>query len=168
MYELLKYSSNPMTRTLILTLGAERYGTPATVQNGEQVVYDFLVGRGLIFPELVIDNGSGLSRISRIAAGSMAQLLQDAWRSPYSAEFQAGLPLGGRDGTLRNRFKEIDEGRVRMKTGTLNGVSALAGYVRSSTGRTLVVVSIVNTPGAQAGPGVAISDAVVRWALQQP
>ena len=167
-YELLKYSSNPMTRTLILTLGAERYGTPATVQNGEQVVYDFLVGRGLIFPELVIDNGSGLSRISRIAAGSMAQLLQDAWRSPYSAEFQAGLPLGGRDGTLRNRFKEIDEGRVRMKTGTLNGVSALAGYVRSSTGRTLVVVSIVNTPGAQAGPGVAISDAVVRWALQQP
>ena len=168
LYELLKHSSNPMTRTLILTLGAERYGAPATVQNGEQVVYDFLVDRGLIFPELVIDNGSGLSRITRIAAASMAQLLQDAWRSPYAAELQAALPLGGQDGTLRNRFKETDDGRVRMKTGTLNGVSALAGYVRTSNGRTLVVVSIVNTPGAQAGPGVTISDAVVRWALQQP
>jgi serine-type D-Ala-D-Ala carboxypeptidase/endopeptidase (penicillin-binding protein 4) len=167
-YELLKHSSNPMTRTLILTLGAERYGTPATVQNGEQVVHDFLVDRGLIFPELIIDNGSGLSRITRISAGSMAQLLQDAWRSPYSAEFQAGLPLGGLDGTLRNRFKETEDGRVRMKTGTLNGVSALAGYVRSSTGRSLVVVSIVNTPGAQAGPGSVINDAVVRWAMQQP
>ncbi len=168
LYELLKHSSNPMTRTLILTLGAERYGAPATVQNGEQVVYDFLVDRGLIFPELVIDNGSGLSRITRIAAASMAQLLQDAWRSPYAAELQAALPLGGQDGTLRNRFKETDDGRVRMKTGTLNGVSALAGYVRTSSGRTLVVVSIVNTPGAQAGPGVTISDAVVRWAMHQP
>ena len=167
-YELLKHSSNPMTRTLILTLGAERYGTPTTVQNGEQVVHDFLVDRGLVFPELVIDNGSGLSRITRISAGSMAQLLMDAARSPYAAEFQAGLPLGGQDGTLRRRFTETEEGRVRMKTGTLNGVSALAGYVRSSTGRTLSVVSIVNHPGAQNGPGVVINDAVVRWALSQP
>ena len=167
-YELLKHSSNPMTRTLILTLGAERYGTPATVQNGEQVVHDFLVDRGLVFPELVIDNGSGLSRITRISAGSMAQLLMDAARSPYTAEFQAGLPLGGQDGTLRRRFTETEEGRVRMKTGTLNGVSALAGYVRSSSGRSLAVVSIVNHPGAQGGPGVVINDAVVRWALSQP
>ena len=167
-YELLKHSSNPMTRTLILTLGAERYGTPATVQNGEQVVNDFLVERGLVFPELVIDNGSGLSRITRISAASMAQLLMDAARSPYAAEFQAGLPLGGQDGTLRRRFTETEEGRVRMKTGTLNGVSALAGYVRSSSGRVLSVVSIVNHPGAQSGPGVGINDAVVRWALAQP
>ncbi len=167
-YALLKHSSNPMTRTLILTLGAERYGTPATVQNGEQVVHDWLVDRGLIFPELVIDNGSGLSRITRISADSMAQLLQDAWRSPFAAEFQSGLPLGGMDGTLRNRFRETDGGRVRMKTGTLNGVSALAGFVRTPSGRTLVVVSIVNYPGAQSGPGVLINDSVVRWALQQP
>ena len=167
-YELLKHSSNPMTRTLILTLGAERYGTPATVQDGEQVVHDFLVGRGLVFPELVIDNGSGLSRITRISANSMAQLLMDAARSPYAAEFQAGLPLGGQDGTLRRRFTETEEGRVRMKTGTLNGVSALAGYVRSSSGRLLSVVSIVNHPGAQAGPGIIVNDAVVRWALAQP
>ncbi|MFM7065569.1 MAG: D-alanyl-D-alanine carboxypeptidase/D-alanyl-D-alanine-endopeptidase [Gammaproteobacteria bacterium] len=167
-YELLKHSSNPMTRTLILTLGAERYGTPATVQDGEQVVHDFLVDRGLVFPELVIDNGSGLSRITRISASSMAQMLMDAARSPYAAEFQAGLPLGGQDGTLRRRFTETEEGRVRMKTGTLNGVSALAGYVRSSSGRLLSVVSIVNHPGAQSGPGIVVNDAVVRWALAQP
>lgn len=167
-HSLLKHSNNPMTRTLVLTMGAERFGTPATVPNGEQVIHDWLVERGLIFPELVIDNGSGLSRITRISADSMAQLLVDAWRSPYAAEFQAGLPLGGMDGTLRNRFREVDGGRVRMKTGTLNSVSALAGYVRTQSGKPLVVVAMINHPGAQGGSGSAISDALVRWALQLP
>jgi D-alanyl-D-alanine carboxypeptidase/D-alanyl-D-alanine-endopeptidase (penicillin-binding protein 4) len=163
-----KYSSNVMARTLVLTLAAERAGTPATEAAGEAVILQWLKSRGLGFDELVLANGSGLSRDARISGDSLAKVLEAAWKSRYAPEFLSTLPLGGLDGTLRKRFERLqDPSRVRMKTGTLNGASSIAGYVTGDSGRTYVVVVMVNDKAARYGPGEAIQGAVIDWVLAQ-
>jgi D-alanyl-D-alanine carboxypeptidase/D-alanyl-D-alanine-endopeptidase (penicillin-binding protein 4) len=159
-----KYSSNVMARTLLLTLGAEKAGRPGSVAGGDRVIRDFLASRGIVVPDLVLENGSGLSRNERISAQGLADVLLDAWRSPYAAEFQASLPLSAVDGTLRRRFRSPDmEGRLRMKTGTLQDVSALAGYVNAASGKTYVTVVILNHPGAEHGAGEQVQAALIDW-----
>jgi len=159
-----KFSSNVMARHLLLTVAAEKAGRPATTAAGQRVVAEFLASRGLAIPELVIENGSGLSRVERITAVGLANVLLDAWRSPYSAEFQASLPVAAVDGTLQRRFRTPGiEGRVRMKTGNLQDVSALAGYVSAASGRSYVAVIFLNHAGADTGHGAAVQKALVDW-----
>ena len=159
-----KFSSNVMARHLLLTLAAEKAGRPGTTAAGQRVIGEFLASRGISIPELVIENGSGLSRIERITAAGLADVLLDAWRSPYSPEFQASLPLSAVDGTLRRRFRSPEmEGRLRMKTGSLQDVSAIAGYVKAASGRTYVAVVILNHAGADLGAGDAVQAALVDW-----
>jgi D-alanyl-D-alanine carboxypeptidase/D-alanyl-D-alanine-endopeptidase (penicillin-binding protein 4) len=163
-----KYSSNVMARTLFLTLAAEKSGRPATAAGGRQAVTGFLASRGISIPGLALENGSGLSRDERITAAGMTEVLLDAWRSQYMPEFAASLPLSATDGTLRHRFRSPEmQGRLRMKTGTLEDVSALAGYVSAASGRTFVVVIILNHPTASAGAGQAIQAALVDWVFGQ-
>jgi D-alanyl-D-alanine carboxypeptidase/D-alanyl-D-alanine-endopeptidase (penicillin-binding protein 4) len=161
-----KFSSNVMARHLMLTVAAEKAGRPATTAAGQRVVTEFLASRGIAIPELVLENGSGLSRVERISAEGLAAVLIDAWRSPYSAEFQASLPVAAVDGTLRRRFRTPGiEGRLRMKTGSLQDVSALAGYVTSASGRSYVAVILLNHVGADTGHGTAVQGALVDWLL---
>jgi D-alanyl-D-alanine carboxypeptidase/D-alanyl-D-alanine-endopeptidase (penicillin-binding protein 4) len=163
-----KYSSNMMARSLVLTIAAEMNGTPATTAAGEETIVGWLKTRGLEFPELVIGNGSGLSRQARISADSMAKLLIGARQSRFAPEFLTSLSLGGLDGTLEDRFRNIgDPSRVRMKTGTLRDVSCIAGYVTGKSGRTYAVVVFVNYPGAQNGLGETIQATIIDWVLKQ-
>jgi D-alanyl-D-alanine carboxypeptidase/D-alanyl-D-alanine-endopeptidase (penicillin-binding protein 4) len=163
-----KHSSNLMARTLLLTLGLARAGAPATAANGEAALQQWLAGQRLAMPELRLDNGSGLSRATRISARSLEGLLDVASRGRYAPEFLASLPLGGTDGTLKHRFREAaEDARVRMKTGRLDDVVAIAGYVTAASGRRLTAVVFVNHRGAQNGTGDAVVDTVVRWALDQ-
>ena len=163
-----KYSSNMMARSLLLALAAEMHGTPATPEAGQETIVDWLKTRGLVLPDLVIGNGSGLSRDARISADSMAKLLIGARQSRFAPEFLTSLSLGGLDGTLEKRFQNVDDpSRVRMKTGTLKDVSCLAGYVTGKTGKVYAVVVFVNHPGAQNGLGEMIQSTVVDWALKQ-
>jgi D-alanyl-D-alanine carboxypeptidase/D-alanyl-D-alanine-endopeptidase (penicillin-binding protein 4) len=163
-----KFSSNMMARSLVLAIAAERHGLPASTAAGEAAIHEWLAGRNLAFPELVIGNGSGLSREARMSADSMARLLAAAWRSRFAPEFLASLALGGLDGTLEKRFANVqDPSRIRMKTGTLRDVSTIAGYVTGASGRTLAVVVFIHHPGVQNGGGEAIQAAVIEWALKQ-
>ena len=163
-----KYSSNVMARAVFLTLAAEKVGRPATSTGGRQAVVNFLASRGISIPELVIENGSGLSRDERISAQGMADVLLDAWHSQYMPEFAASLPLSATDGTLRQRFRSGEmQGRLRMKTGTLEDVSALAGYVNAASGKTYVAVILLNDPRADNGSGQAVQAEVVDWVFAQ-
>jgi D-alanyl-D-alanine carboxypeptidase/D-alanyl-D-alanine-endopeptidase (penicillin-binding protein 4) len=163
-----KFSSNTMARTLLLTLGAEKAGRPGTTAGGRQVVVDFLASRGIRLPELVLENGSGLSRDERISAEGLAEVLLAAWHSQYMPEFAASLPLSATDGTLRKRFQSPEmQGRLRMKTGSLDDVSALAGYVAAASGRNFVAVVILNHPHADGGAGAAVQTALVEWLFGQ-
>ena len=77
---------------------------PATLDKGARAIADWSRERGLSLADVVVDNGSGLSRSARISALQMATLLRFAYRSRWAPEFLASLPLAGVDGTLRNRM----------------------------------------------------------------
>ena len=145
-----KYSNNLMTRNLFLTLGAERYGAPATLEKGARAVREILKQRGVPTKKLVADNGAGLSRIARISADALNRLLRAAYNSPQFAEFESALPIAAVDGTLKRRFSGSPlGGHAHLKTGTLRDVSALAGYVYTLEGRRVSFVMLVNHPNAR-------------------
>jgi D-alanyl-D-alanine carboxypeptidase/D-alanyl-D-alanine-endopeptidase (penicillin-binding protein 4) len=158
-----KFSNNLMARHLLLTLGADRYGVPATVEKGARALGDWSRERGLSLADIDIDNGSGLSRATRISALQMAAVLRTAYRSRFAPEFVASLPLAGIDGTLRSRMHGTAAGSVRLKTGHLDGVTAVAGYVTTPAGKTYVLVSFVNDLRGDYGAGDPVHAALVNW-----
>jgi serine-type D-Ala-D-Ala carboxypeptidase/endopeptidase (penicillin-binding protein 4) len=163
-----KYSSNVMARTLLLTLGLENGGPPATEDKGRQAIMAWLTRRGIDVPQLNLANGSGLSRAETISAEGMGNVLHAAWHSQYMPEFAASLPLSATDGTLRNRFRAAGmQGRLRMKTGRIDDVSGLAGFVTAASGRHYIVVVLINYPGVHRGPGEEIQNALLRWVFGQ-
>lgn len=157
-----KHSNNVMARQLLLTLGAEKYGAPATVEKGIIVVRDWLAQKGLDFPELVIENGSGLSREERISARHLGELLLKGYESPYMPEFLASLPILATDGTQRLRHGGALAGRAHLKTGSLNNVRAQAGIVHTESGKRVVVVILHNDSRADTS-GEAAQNAVLAW-----
>jgi D-alanyl-D-alanine carboxypeptidase/D-alanyl-D-alanine-endopeptidase (penicillin-binding protein 4) len=157
-----KYSNNVMARQLFLTLGALSGGVPGTLDKGRSAVRQWVAQRGAAMPELVLDNGSGLSRNERISARSMGEMLVAAYRSPVMPEFIASMPLVATDGTMRKRLTNADvAGQAHIKTGSLSGVRAIAGYMLDSRGRRVAVVFIVNHPNAP--NALAAQDALLRW-----
>ena len=164
-----KFSINPMARALLLTLAFEKGGVPGTLAKGSTAISDWLGKRGIAdCTELAIDNGSGLSRTSKISAACMNDILMSAARSRYFPELAASLPLGGEDGTLRHRFRETKgAARVRMKTGHLRDVAALAGFANTDAGRPLAISIMINHTAAEYGDGDRVIDALVRWAMER-
>lgn len=164
-----KFSNNVMTRQLLYTLGAEAAGAPARPEAGVAAIHAYLDERDLDTQSLVIANGAGLARDTRISAALLAQVLLNAARSPLAPEFLASLSLGGLDGTTRGRFDgNAVAGRMHVKTGRLDDVSALAGYIHARSGIDYAVVVMLNTPEAHRGPGEELQDALVRWVYDLP
>jgi D-alanyl-D-alanine carboxypeptidase/D-alanyl-D-alanine-endopeptidase (penicillin-binding protein 4) len=94
----------------------------------------------------------------------LAQVLQAGWDSPWRPEFVSSLAIAGLDGTLRRRFSNGPEtGRMHLKTGHLNQVSAVAGYVRNRSNEDVMVVLLVNHATAHQGAGTSLQEAVLRW-----
>jgi D-alanyl-D-alanine carboxypeptidase/D-alanyl-D-alanine-endopeptidase (penicillin-binding protein 4) len=157
-----KNSNNVMTRQLVYTMGAAEHGIPGTRENGIDALRNFLAGRGFDLESFSTDNGAGLSRGESISAGLLSQILRAAGRSVYAPEFMASLSLGGLDGTTRGRFGEV-AGYMHVKSGRLDHVSALAGYVHPVGGPTYVVAVIANAEDAHRGPGQELEEAVIDW-----
>jgi D-alanyl-D-alanine carboxypeptidase/D-alanyl-D-alanine-endopeptidase (penicillin-binding protein 4) len=159
-----KNSNNVMTRQLLYTLGADRQGSPGTREKGVQAVREFLASRGLNLNSLTMTNGAGLARDERISARLLAEILQQAAASVYAPEFIASLSLGGMDGTTRGRFDDHSgNGRMHVKTGRIDHVAALAGYVHAHGGKNYVMVTMLNTQDAHRGPGQELEAALTRW-----
>jgi D-alanyl-D-alanine carboxypeptidase/D-alanyl-D-alanine-endopeptidase (penicillin-binding protein 4) len=158
-----KYSNNVMARTLVLTVGLEQAGAPATLEKGRAAVTDSLRAAGVSTRGLFIDNGSGLSRDSRLSARTLGEMLGAAWRHRYMPEFIASMPVSGEDGTLRRRLGGSTVGQAHMKTGRLQDVSSIAGYVQSRSGQRYAVVVLHNDADVHRGPGQELQDALVRW-----
>jgi D-alanyl-D-alanine carboxypeptidase/D-alanyl-D-alanine-endopeptidase (penicillin-binding protein 4) len=161
---LLKESDNPLARLLFQSIGASMAapGEP-TLEAAARDVQGWLGARGIPTAGLVLDNGSGLSRLERVQPQQLALLLQQVLKGPHGADLLAALPVAGVDGTLGDRLgKGPAAGRARLKTGTLSEASALAGLVPDAAGRAWVLVGFVNHPGAGVG-GRAVLDALVEW-----
>jgi serine-type D-Ala-D-Ala carboxypeptidase/endopeptidase (penicillin-binding protein 4) len=158
-----KYSNNVMAQQLFLTLGLMQRGK-GSPDAAREVLRDWLSEQ--LGPEaaasIVIDNGSGLSRQTRISAHQLSRLLQNAWASPVMPELMSSLPIAGLDGTLKRNRGSAISGQAHLKTGSLRDVSGIAGYVLAANGRRYVVVGIVNhANAASAKPAL---DALVKWA----
>jgi D-alanyl-D-alanine carboxypeptidase/D-alanyl-D-alanine-endopeptidase (penicillin-binding protein 4) len=161
-----KYSNNVMARQLFLTLGMEAGRRPATAEDGDAAIRSWLEARALSVPELVLENGSGLSRRERISAEGLGRLLQAAWRSSVMPELMASLPVTATDGTMKKRLKQNGvAGQAHIKTGSLEGVRAIAGYVLDKSGRRWIVVFFVNH--ANAGGAQAAQDALLQWVYER-
>ncbi|HQR12351.1 MAG TPA: D-alanyl-D-alanine carboxypeptidase/D-alanyl-D-alanine-endopeptidase [Casimicrobiaceae bacterium] len=157
-----KLSNNVMAQQIFLTLATTRHPPPATPALAADVVQRFLKERKIAMPGLVIENGSGLSRHERVTAGGLAQLLAAAERSAAREEFASSLAVAATDGTVQKRFQNGNVGgQALLKTGTLEGVKALAGYVIDAQSRRWIVVAIINHPNAARGQ--AALDALVQW-----
>jgi len=161
-----KSSNNVMARHLLLALGHEHGVGPATSASGAVALREVLREQGLEFPELRLENGAGLSREERIAAGSMARLLERAWFSPRMPEFVSSLAIAGSDGTVHRRWRNDEaNGRAHLKTGTLRDTTGLAGYVQGVSGRRYLMVAMVNDPKAYNAR--QFLDATVEWLARQ-
>ena len=160
-----KLSNNVMARQIFLTLGAATYPPPTTPTKAADAVKFWLKSRKLAMPGLVLENGSGLSRHERITAGGLARLLLAADASAVRDEFASSLAVAATDGTVERRFQNgTVAGQALLKTGSLEGVRALAGYVIGGEGRRFVVVAIINHNNA-AGAASAL-DNLVQWVYQ--
>jgi D-alanyl-D-alanine carboxypeptidase/D-alanyl-D-alanine-endopeptidase (penicillin-binding protein 4) len=149
----LKPSQNLYTELILRRLGTPTLSEGRTSEEaGLIVVRDFLRQAGVSESDLVINDGSGLSRNDMITANATVQLLTFMSKHRYFATFRDALPIAGVDGTLRTRMKGTPaEGNLRAKTGSLNSVASLSGYVTTAGGEHLVFSMMLNNyPSASA------------------
>ncbi len=169
LYELGKDSNNFYAEMVLKTLGAERQGRPGKSGDGADAVAKYLKDIGAFEDGMVIKNGSGLYDANRVTASATVKLLRAAYRdSAISSEYMAQLSIGGVDGTLHKRFRELKDRRtLRAKTGTLEATAALSGYVLAPASKSPIAFSIIvnNVAGKVTGTRTAIdkcADAIVR------
>ncbi len=155
-----KVSSNFIAEMLVKTLGAELKGTPGSWPKGLEVEEDLLAELGIPRGTYVLKNGSGLNDTNRFTARQLATLLQAVWkRFPVASEFVSSLGIAARDGTMRLRMEGTDAaGRLRAKTGTLERVTALSGYVQSLGGERFVFSVLVNDWAGKSAPIISSID----------
>ncbi|HKQ69002.1 MAG TPA: D-alanyl-D-alanine carboxypeptidase/D-alanyl-D-alanine-endopeptidase [Polyangiaceae bacterium] len=170
LYELGKASDNFYAEMVFKTLGAERQSRPGKSADGAEVVAKYLKDVGALEEGTVIKNGSGLFDANRVTAQGTVKLLRAAMRdSAISAEYLAQLSIGGVDGTLHKRFRELKDRRsLRAKTGTLESAVALSGYVLAPPGKSPVAFSIMvnGVAGKVTGTRAAVDkcvDVIVRY-----
>ncbi len=159
-----KFSNNVMAQQVFLSLALQANpGQPATTESARETMRRWLLARaGPLAADAVIDNGSGLSRETRLSAALLARLLALAFDSPVMSELMSSLPISGVDGTLR-RSRALPA-RAHLKTGSLRDVAGVAGYVLTGSGRHFVLVAVINHPQATAARPAL--DALVQWALR--
>jgi len=160
---ILKKSNNLMARQLFLTIGTLYYQPPINTLKASTAVKRVLNRHNILADDYtIIQNGSGLSRVSRVSTKTLANLLEDAYFS-YGYRWLESLSIAGIDGTIRRRFQNSSVyGRAWMKTGTIKYVSNIAGYVEGISGEKYVVIILVNSPKS-AQYGRTLANRVIEW-----
>ena len=160
-HEINKTSNNVAARHLMLSLARGFPTQPATLARARDRVHHWLQRQGLASGDIELDNGSGLSRAERGKPQALVHLLRRAWVDDESRAFIDSLPVAGVDGTLAHRLQGgAAMGQAYLKTGTLLDTRALAGYVRSRSGRLHAVAMFVNHP--EAARATSSIDAVIE------
>lgn len=161
-----KKSNNLYARHLLLLLGAKVYGAPATLQKGRDAVVKILRSKGALgYGTLMVDNGSGLSRIAKMTAKNLADMYDNAY-DRYGSRWMQTLSVAGVDGTIKKRFRYTAvKKRAWMKTGTLKRVKNIGGYVKNKAGKLYTVVIIVNSTRARYH-GAKLQNEIIKWLVK--
>lgn len=157
-----KPSDNLLTEITLKVIGKETRGAGTTAA-GIQAVREFLQQAGLEMGAVHLVDGSGLSRINGVSPENFVRLLEFMHRSPHAEAFRRSLPVYGVDGTLRNRLRDTPvQGNGYAKTGSLNRVSSLSGYLRTKSGRWLAFSIVMNAYNASGSDARALQDKVIQ------
>lgn len=158
-----KKSNNLYARHLLLLLGAKMYGAPATLQKGRNAIIKILSSKGALGTGVLrIDNGSGLSRTSKMNAKLLANVYDNAY-DRYGKRWMDTLSIAGVDGTIKRRFRAtVVRKRAWMKTGTLRRVKNIGGYVKNKAGKMYTVVILVNSTKARYR-GAKLQNEIIKW-----
>ena len=160
-----KVSQNLHAEILLRLLGREK-GTAGTVQAGLEVLRGFLNNAGISSDEYDFYDGSGLSRQNLVTPHAIVQLLQYAASQPWGAELRDSLPVAGSDGSLADRFKDLNPAaHVSGKTGSLGGVKSLSGYAVTPKGQQIVFSIVSNNLSGQPKRVTDVIDNVVEAAV---
>lgn len=148
-----KYSNNFIADTLVKTLGMKFKGAPGTMAKGLEVINEKATRIGINYGPFKVVSGSGLTRKNFVTAKQFVELLNAAYLDfEVLPEMLASLPIAGKDGTLEKRMGQTAAyGQLRAKTGTIDGVSALAGIVQSKGGEMLAFAVLMNDPKRRSG-----------------
>ena len=159
-------SNNAYAERLLWATAARVHGGPAPGAFRASAVEESLRHLGVDARSVVVADGSGLSRSNRMTPAGAVELLAAMWDHPSvetRAAFVESLPVGGRTGTLRRRYRAGDaRGNVRAKTGYVRGVRTLSGYVTSATGRPLAFSLMCNGYTTRTSRVNRVQDAVVE------
>ena len=155
-------SDNFLAEMLVKSLGAE-YGGAGTTTAGVAVVRSTLTRFG-VHPRIV--DGSGLSRADRTTPRQVVRLLETMHHQEIAGSFEGSLAVAGRTGTIRKRMRGTPaQDRCRAKTGTLIGVSSLAGVCTAVGGHTIAFAMLMNRAGISRAHSVQdrITTAIARY-----
>ena len=163
-----KHSQSFYAEQIFKTLALEKTGQ-GTWEGALALSKQFLASIGLDPSRFDIHDGSGLSAANRVTAGDLVKFLRAMSLHPQGAVWRSTLAVSGdSEGSLRNRLMDsAGKGQVQAKTGTLNGVSALAGYAQAGSGRTYAFAILLNGPGVSESRGHAYQDRLVRTLIQK-
>jgi len=160
-------SVNTYAENLLKTIGRQVKGTGSTT-SGIEVIKEYWKNRGLDVDGMFLYDGSGLAPSNRLTTAQLTGILQAMARSPHFDDFQAGLPLAGRTGSLTSLFRgTASESVLRAKSGFIANVRSYAGYTKTADGKTLAFAFIVNdyhgTPASMREKMTKLMDAITRY-----
>ncbi|KMQ60941.1 peptidase S13 [Chryseobacterium sp. BLS98] len=138
-----QHSDNSLAEALLKTVGFQKLGDQ-TSESGRIVVTSHLKDENFDMMGLNYIDGSGLSRSNNVTPIAQAKFLTSLMDEKYYKAYFTSLPVGGQSGTLKRMFIGTGNGQVFAKTGTLNKVKTLAGYLKTNSGKTLVFSLMVN------------------------
>ncbi|NIQ02330.1 MAG: D-alanyl-D-alanine carboxypeptidase/D-alanyl-D-alanine-endopeptidase, partial [Nitrospinaceae bacterium] len=153
---------------ILKTLGAEVFGPPGTTRNGVKVLRRYLDTLSLDRNSYTLVDGSGLSPQNRLSPHQIVQVLRHVQKNlSIFPEFIAALGVMGVDGNVKRRMNGLDDAqRVRVKTGTLKGVSALSGFFQSKNKELFAFSILMNDLRCHNGKAWSIQDQIVREGLR--
>lgn len=163
-----KHSNNFMAEQLTKHLGAKKLGVPGSTEKGVEVLKGCLTQMGVKTDQIYLENGSGLSYDDKISAKNLVQVLLAGYHNEnLRSHFIASLSVHGVDGTMKGRHFERDlDGVLFAKTGSLNRISALAGFIPSADGKVIAFAIFMNDLKQGLSQSQKLQDALVlEWSL---
>ena len=163
-----KFSNNFVAEQILKTIGAEKYGQPGTTQKGLKAFKEYLITLGYQQNQYKVLDGSGLSRQNRLSPQIIIDVLRHVKNDlGVYPEFVSALGVMGVDGNVKNRMRGVKSSeRARVKTGTLNFVSALSGYFQSRDDETFAFSILMNSLKCSNGRIKKLQDQIIREGLK--
>jgi D-alanyl-D-alanine carboxypeptidase/D-alanyl-D-alanine-endopeptidase (penicillin-binding protein 4) len=158
-----KDSMNVYAEALCKRLGYEATKTSGSWENGAAAIGQFLQGIGVAKTEFTLDDGSGLSKQNTISPNAIVRVLMHNFTGAQREAFLSSLSVAGVDGTLEDRFRGSDlRGRVMGKSGYVNGVRALSGYLKTNNDQWYAFSILMNGPDGGNAAMKTIQERIVR------